>query len=138
VRSTRLDLVTVAPHGSAIDRLLRALDALTATQMEKVAAAWYEVPRHRREAAWATVRGLWRRTASDDSLDCAFRARRAAARLARLAGSHDSAFSAAACEAALALSVSDQLRERHYRPLVQPMAQALPWLLGSEPQVNAW
>jgi hypothetical protein len=66
-------------------------------------------------------------------LDCAFHARRAASRVARLAGSHDSAFTDAACEAALAVAVADQLGERHYQRLVHPMARALPWLLETQP-----
>jgi hypothetical protein len=133
VRSSRPTAAPVAPQGSAIEWLFQGLECLTNAQMKEVAAAWYEVPRHRRDAAWTAVRSLWRRTASDESLDCAFHARRAATRVARLAGSQDTAFRDAACEAALALAVADQLGERHYEPLVHPMAQVLPWLLESPP-----
>jgi len=133
VRSSRPTAAPVARQGSAIECLFQGLECLTNAQMKEVSAAWYEVPRHRRDAAWTAVRRLWRRTASDESLDCAFHARRAATRVARLAGSHESAFPDAACEAALALAVADQLGERYYEPLVHPMAQALPWLLETPP-----
>jgi hypothetical protein len=133
VRSSRPNAAPVAPQESAIERLFRGLEGLTTAEMEEVSAAWHDVPRHRREAAWAAVRSLWRRTASDESLDYAFHARRAASRVVRLAGSRDSAFPAAACEAALAVAVADQLAERNYQPLVHPMAQALPWLLEPPP-----
>ncbi|MBO0683449.1 MAG: hypothetical protein J2P45_09860 [Candidatus Dormibacteraeota bacterium] len=129
VASSQLDVETPATGQRSVERLLTGLEALTAQQMELVAGAWRQLPRQRREAAWAAIRRFWRRGAGDDSLDHAFRARGAASELARLAGIHDWAFPAAALDAALAVSVADKLSERHYRPLVQPMALALPWIL---------
>lgn len=128
-RSTQLDVETVTARRTSIERFFRALEALTAQQMEAVAGTWRQLPRQRRDAAWAAIRRFWRSGAGDDSLDQAFRARGAASELARLAGIHDWAFPAAALDAALAVAEADKLSERYYRPLVQPMAQALPWIL---------
>jgi hypothetical protein len=113
----------------AFEELLDAVEALSLRQMDSVAASWYEVPRHEREAAWAVVRRFCRATASDDALDAAFRARRAANRAARLAGAHDWSFCSAAWDAGLALASAYELEDRHFTPLVTPMARALPWLL---------
>lgn len=129
VASTEVDVETTVAGRTGIERLLTALRALTAQQMEVVASAWRQLPRQRREAAWAAIRRFWRSGAGDDSLDYAFRARGIASEVARLAGIHDWAFPAAALDAALAVSVADKLGERYYRPLVQPMALALPWIL---------
>jgi hypothetical protein len=113
----------------AFEGLVEALEQLDLQEMESVACSWHQVPRHQREAAWAAVRGFRRATASDDSLDAAFSARRAASRAARLAGAHDWAFSSAACDAGLALASAYELEDRYFLPLVTPMARALPWLL---------
>jgi hypothetical protein len=118
----------------AFEELLDALQSLSLRQMDSVAASWHQVPRHQREAAWAVVRGFCRATASDDSLDAAFTARRAASRAARLAGARDWAFASAACDAGLALASPYELEDRSHVPLVTPMARALPWLLERSPE----
>jgi hypothetical protein len=118
---------------SPYERLLDAVTSMTLGQIDAVAAAWHQVPRYEREAAWTVVRRFCRATASDESLDCALRARRAAIRSARLAGAHDWGFPSAAWDAGLALASAYDLDRRYYRPLVGPMARALPWLLDPRP-----
>jgi hypothetical protein len=113
----------------ASERLVEAVEALSLRQMDAVAELWRRVPRYEREAAWSVVRRSCRATASDDSLDFAFRVRRAATRAGRLAGAHDWSFSSAAWDAGLAVASAHQLEDRHFQALVAPMARALPWLL---------
>jgi hypothetical protein len=114
---------------SASERLIDAVEGLNLQQMDSVAESWHRMPRWEREAAWTVVRRSCRATASDEPLDFAFRVRRAANRASRLAGAHDWAFSSAAWDAGLALASAYDLKDRHFLPLVTPMAQALPWLL---------
>jgi hypothetical protein len=111
------------------ERLLDALEVMNLIEVDAVAAAWHQVRRYEREAAWTAVRRLCRATASDDALDAAFRARRAASQMARLAGAHDPGFQGAAWDAGLALASPYELDDRYHLPLVTPMARALPWLL---------
>jgi hypothetical protein len=113
----------------ASERLIEAVEALNLRQMDSVAESWHRVPRSEREGAWAVVRRNCRATAGDDSLDFAFRVRRAANRAGRLAGAHDWGFSSAAWDAGLALAGGYELEDRHFLALVAPMARALPWLL---------
>jgi hypothetical protein len=111
------------------ERLLRELDRLTVVQVRRVAAAWHRMPRHRRERACAAARRVWRATASDEPLDRAYTARRAAARAARRLGVHEPTLSTAACDATLAVASAGRLGEGDYQALVTPLAFALPWLL---------
>ena len=115
------------------ERLLRDLDGLNVTQVRRVAAAWHRMPRHRRDRAWAAARRVWRAIASDEPLDRAYTARRAAARTARRLGVKEPTLQAAACEATLAVASAGRLEGGDYQALVAPLALALPWLLGPPP-----
>jgi hypothetical protein len=115
------------------ERLLRDLDGLTLVQVRRIAAAWHRMPRHGRDRARAAARRVWRAIASDEPLDRACTARRAAARAARRLGVKEPTLAAAACEATLAVASAGRLAGGDYQALVAPLALALPWLLGQPP-----